>query len=109
MQRKWAVARYGKYECQMDEMTKDEEADFLVYNYRIRNKDTGVRFNYIIEIAKTVLGTSTLTLPYPIPQVIEDGGYDLVKKWLDGEREEKIRATVHSKGTGVVFGIEWKQ
>jgi hypothetical protein len=102
------TTRYGKYEYEKIEVTMGGD-DFRAWDYRMRNRDTGVEFKYIIEIAKTALNTSPLTLPYPIPQAIETEGEYLVKKWLDDGREERIRGLVHSKGIGMVFGIEWKQ
>ena len=100
--------RHGKYEYEKIEVTRKGD-DFRAWEYRIRNRDSGAEFRYIIEIAKTALSTSPLTLPYPIPQVIETEGEYLVKKWLDGGKEERIRGTVHTKGIGVIFGLEWKQ
>jgi hypothetical protein len=100
--------RHGKYEYEKIEVTRGGD-DFRTWEYRVRNVDRGIEFKYSIEISKTTLNTSPLTLPYPIPQVIETEGEYLIKKWLDDGREERIRGIVHSKGIGVVFGIEWKQ
>lgn len=99
---------YGKYEYEKREISKGGD-DFRTWEYKVRNRDTGVEFKYIIETSKTVFSIDPLLLPYPIPETVKSEGEYLVKKWLDNGKEERIRGVVHSKGIGVMFGIEWKQ
>jgi len=100
--------KHGKYEYEKIEVTRGGD-DFRTWEYRIRNIDTRIEFKYIIEISKTALNVDPSILPYPIPITIKSEGEYLVKMWLNDGREERIRGLVHSKGIGVVFGIEWKQ
>ena len=99
---------HGKYEYEKRKITRGGD-DFITWEYKIKNRDTWVEFKYIIEISKTALNIEPLLLPYPIPETIKSEGEYLVKRWLDNGKEERIRGLVHSKGIGVMFGVEWRQ
>ena len=99
---------YGKYEYEKREISRGGD-DRRTWEYKVRDRDTGVEFKYLIEISKTVFKIEPLLLPYPIPETVESEGDYLVKKWLDNGMEKRIRMVVHSRGIGVMFGVEWKQ
>jgi len=88
---------HGNYEYEKKEVTKAGE-DFRVWEYRIKNVKTDKQFKYIIEIPKAMLNSKDLFLVYPIKQIVETEGEFLVKKWLQGDREERTRARVGKKG-----------
>lgn len=64
---------YGKYEYEKKEISREGD-NRRTWEYKIRDRDRGVEFKYLIEISKTVFEIERLLLPYPITETVESEG-----------------------------------
>ena len=87
--------KYGKYEYQKEHLPKSGDFDDCLY--KVKNTESGKNFDYRMNMSASSLATST-GLPTDVQLAVATKGDNLVKKWLDEEKEEKIQVRITTVG-----------